>query len=79
MAWIELGLESPDTVTLIVRDDGVGFDPAILEQIVPRGHLGLKQMRERAENLKGRFELHSQPGGGTEIRIVLPLTGKRET
>jgi signal transduction histidine kinase len=76
MVWIELDLESPDVVTLRVRDDGVGLNPALLDQIVPSGHLGLKQMRERAENLKGRFELRSQPGSGTEIRVVLPLTNK---
>lgn len=75
MVWIELGLESPDAVTLTARDDGVGLDPAILDQIVQRGHLGLKQMRERVENLRGAFELHSQPGSGTEIHVVLPLTG----
>jgi PAS domain S-box-containing protein len=75
MVWIELGLESPDAVTLTVRDDGVGLDPAILDQIVQRGHLGLKQMRERVENLRGAFELRSQPGSGAEIHVVLPLTG----
>jgi PAS domain S-box-containing protein len=76
MAWIELDLESPNAVTLSVRDDGLGFDPAILDPIVQRGHLGLKQMRERVENLRGAFELHSQPGSGTEIHVVLPLTSR---
>jgi PAS domain S-box-containing protein len=75
MAWIELDLESPGAVVLRIRDDGLGFDPAILDHIVQRGHLGLKQMRERVENLGGAFELHSQPGSGTEIHVVLPLTG----
>jgi PAS domain S-box-containing protein len=79
MVWIEVDLESPGAVILKVRDDGRGFDPAILGQVVRRGHLGLKQMRERVENLKGVFELSSQPGNGTEIRAVLPLTGKRDT
>jgi len=78
MVWIELNLESPEVVTLKVRDDGVGFDPAILGQVVQHGHLGLKQMRERVENLKGVFELSSQSGSGTEIQAVLPLTGKRD-
>ncbi len=79
MAWVELDLESPDVVTLAVRDDGVGFDPAILDQAVQRGHLGLKQMRERVENLKGMFELRSQPGSGTEIQVVLPLVTQSHT
>jgi signal transduction histidine kinase len=78
MVWIELDLDVPDAVTLHVRDDGVGFDPVVLGQIVQRGHLGLKQMRERVENLGGTFELHSKPGNGTEIRIVLPLGVKRK-
>jgi PAS domain S-box-containing protein len=79
MVWIGLDLDAPDAVTLRVRDDGVGFAPAMLEQIVQCGHLGLKQMRERVENLNGVFELHSQPGGGTEITIVLPLVTQSHT
>jgi two-component system NarL family sensor kinase len=75
MVRVILELESSNAVKLSVRDDGAGFDPAILDQAVRRGHLGLKQMRERVENLNGTFELHSQPGSGTEIYVVLPLGG----
>jgi signal transduction histidine kinase len=78
MAWIVLDLTAPDSVSLSVRDDGAGFDPAHLEQFVQRGHLGLRQMRERVERRQGVFEILSQPGQGTEIRAVLPLEeGKR--
>jgi PAS domain S-box-containing protein len=73
MAWIVLDLAAPAVVSLSVRDDGVGFDPAHQEQFAQHGHLGLKQMRERVERRKGTFEIHSQPGQGTEIRAVLPL------
>jgi PAS domain S-box-containing protein len=75
MVWVALDLESPDVVRLSVRDDGEGFDPAGLEQAVRRGHLGLKQMRERVENLNGTFSLNSQPGEGTEICVTLSLRG----
>lgn len=71
--WVELNLEEAETVHLTVRDDGVGFDPAILEQAARSGHLGLKQMRERVAGLKGTFSLRSAPGQGTEIRISLPV------
>jgi PAS domain S-box-containing protein len=74
MIWIALDLESPDAVKLSVRDDGVGFDSTTLDQAVRRGHLGLKQMHERVENLNGTLELHSQPGSGTEIRVSLPMS-----
>jgi signal transduction histidine kinase len=76
--WIAVDLTSPAAVVLSIRDDGVGFDPLTLDQASQRRHLGLKHMRERVENLKGTVEVHSQPGSGTEIRVVLPLTGERE-
>jgi PAS domain S-box-containing protein len=75
MVWLVLDLTSPDAVALRIRDDGVGFDPAILEQVARHGHFGLKQMRERVERLHGTLDLHSQRGRGTEIHAVLPLRG----
>jgi signal transduction histidine kinase len=54
---------------LEIQDNGTGFDPA---REYP-GHLGLKSMRERAERLRGEFEIHSTPGRGTRIRVELPL------
>ncbi len=73
--WIEFKLDE-EALHLVIRDDGVGFDPAILEQAVRRGHVGLKQMQERVARLKGTFALHTAPGKGTEIRVVLPLEGR---
>ncbi len=72
--WVELHVEA-GTVHLTVRDDGVGFDPAVLEGAVRRGHIGLKQMRERVAGLKGTFALHSEPGRGTEICVRLDHKG----
>ncbi len=71
--WVELNVEETGSVCLTVRDDGVGFDPAILDQAIRSGHVGLKQMRERVAVLKGTFTLSSKPGHGTEICITLPL------
>jgi PAS domain S-box-containing protein len=72
--WVELALEPPGSVTLSVQDDGVGFDPQDLDQAVRYGHLGLKQMRERVEDLEGAFALQSQVGKGTQVRVALPLS-----
>jgi signal transduction histidine kinase len=57
-------------VTLRVADDGRGFDPQ-----VPRSgpHLGLWSMRERAEQLGGRFQVRSVPGEGTTVSASIPL------
>jgi len=57
-------------VTLRIADDGRGFDP----QASRLGtHLGLWSMRERVEQLGGRFEVESAPGAGTTVRVVIPL------
>lgn len=51
---------------LVVRDDGIGFDPA-------RAHttFGLLAMTERAELVGGRVEITSAPAAGTTIRARL--------
>jgi signal transduction histidine kinase len=53
-----------------VTDDGRGFDAD-----EPRSgqHLGLWSMRERVEQLGGRFELQSRPGRGTVLKAWLPV------
>jgi signal transduction histidine kinase len=49
-----------------VGDDGVGgADPA--------GGSGLVGLRDRVEALDGRLTLHSPRGGGTTVRVELPL------
>ncbi len=50
---------------LSVMDDGRGFDPAA----VMGDHMGLKIMRERAENIGARLEISSQTGSGTTIEV----------
>ena len=51
-----------------VADDGRGFDAAS-----PRAGIGLSAMRERVEGLGGVFEVESRPGGGTSVRVTVPL------
>jgi signal transduction histidine kinase len=57
-------------VTLHIADDGRGFDPQAPQ---PGTHLGLWSMRERVEQLGGRFEVESAPGAGTTVRAIIPL------
>ena len=58
-----------DTLTLVVRDDGRGFDPAKR----PASALGLAGMEERALALGGRLEVRSAPGQGTTVTLRCPL------
>lgn len=63
-----------DEICVTVEDDGVGFDPAILDWSTEsqRG-LGLFNVKERIEYLKGRLEIHSAPGRGTTVILAVPF------
>jgi len=58
-------------VQLSVRDDGRGFDPALVNQ---NGHFGLVGMRERAQRIGGTFKIVSSVETGTEVLIEVPIT-----
>jgi signal transduction histidine kinase len=54
---------------LDVRDDGLGLPDH------PRTGVGLTSMRERSTELGGSFEIARADGGGTLVRVRLPLPG----
>lgn len=59
-----------------VADDGAGFDPELpRRRRFPR--FGLAIMRERAESIGGRLEVHSAPGEGTRVEVTLPIPDDR--
>jgi len=61
-------------VRIVVSDDGVGFDPeAVRAREGTDGSFGLFSLRERLEQLGGRLEVESAPGGGASFTIVAPL------
>ena len=57
-------------LTLIVRDNGAGFD--VQESKAATG-LGLVSMRERLHLIGGEFDIDSAPGTGTRIWARTPL------
>jgi len=58
-----------EAVTLVVHDDGRGFDPAN-----PRaGSLGLVGMSERVALLGGRLTIESSEDAGTMLKAEVPL------
>jgi signal transduction histidine kinase len=58
---------SPESVHLVVADDGAGFDPATSRS----GGRGLANMRRRAESAGGAFDI-SSTANGTEITVRIP-------
>src|ERR1700686_3022031 len=64
----------PKQVGAVIRDDGVGMDVEATEASVDRTrHFGLLTMRERADGDKGKLEIRSQLGKGTEVRATFDL------
>jgi signal transduction histidine kinase len=58
-------------VRLMIRDDGVGFDPGNATGLVAQGHFGLINMRERVEMVGGKLQVDSSPGRGTTVAVEM--------
>jgi len=74
-------VDDRDWVALEMRDDGPGFDPAILPRVFepyattkPRGTgLGLAIVHRIVDQIGGRIEAENTAGGGALVRILLPM------
>jgi signal transduction histidine kinase/streptogramin lyase len=62
-----------DSIELLVRDDGCGFDCALAESAYLSNHWGLAGMKERAKQCFGKIAIESTPGTGTVVRFEAPL------
>jgi signal transduction histidine kinase len=60
--------------TLVVADDGIGFDETTP---APAGHRGLGNMRARAEAVGATMQVRSASGKGTSIVVTMPDHGAR--
>jgi len=61
-----------DHVSLIVEDNGVGFNPS--DAHAAAEGFGLIGMRERAALAGGQLQIESAPGRGTTVILRVPLT-----
>ena len=59
-------------LSVTVSDQGPGFTP---DAVAAEGHLGLANLRERAELLGGTFKVSSAPNQGTIVRLWMPIAG----
>lgn len=71
---------APETVTLIMSDDGHGFRlPESPAEFAPQGHFGLLGLHERSELIGAHLDIRSAPGQGTQVVISLPTPSVRST
>ncbi len=63
------------TVLLRIIDDGVGLDPGEVDKRA-EGHLGLRLLKDRVENLGGTLTVRAGPHGGTTVLAELPVNSE---
>lgn len=63
------------TLTLIIEDDGIGFDYDKVKNRDPSKHnFGLIGMQERASLIGGKFTIESKIGKGTTLFVKIPIS-----
>ena len=80
---LELGRHDPDDVVIAVRDHGSGIADELCDRVflpffpqhAGRPGLGLAVAAKFAHALGGHIEIETEPGVGTEARVVLPIGG----
>jgi ligand-binding sensor domain-containing protein/signal transduction histidine kinase len=55
---------------LTIKDNGKGFDPLLT---TGNGN-GLENFKQRAKNLNATINIGSQPGSGTSVTLLMPIT-----
>jgi two-component system NarL family sensor kinase len=70
---VELGVEVRDGLAILgLQDDGRGFEPGRMDAAAPGEHLGLRMLRDLAEDAGGFLAVTSAPGEGTTVRVEVP-------
>ena len=57
-----------------IEDQGIGFDLANSQNLA--GHIGLSEMRERAEKIGWALSIDTHPGLGTRLRVENTMNGQ---
>ncbi|MFJ5445459.1 PAS domain S-box protein [Methylobacillus methanolivorans] len=66
---ISLSQHENGTLTLLIKDNGIGMNMCNVDQ---SRHFGLLGMRERTQALYGTFSIDSLPGQGSAISVTIP-------
>jgi len=65
--WLRVSL-ADDILRIVIEDNGKGFGGSTTDA----GADGLRNMRQRMEEIRGQFQLTSAPDQGTRIGLILP-------
>ncbi len=67
-----------DSASVIIEDDGKGFDGEGAMESDSRARLGLLGMKERVAFAGGTLAIESSPGAGTSVLIRIPIQSTEE-
>ena len=70
---VDLHAEAETQLALTVRDDGCGMKAGTVPGF------GIRGMQERVEGLGGCCQIESAPGGGTCVRVAIPVIGPHDS
>jgi len=57
---------------LLIRDDGKGIDPTVVNAGGRPGHWGLPGVRERAKQIQSHLDFWTENRAGTEVQLTVP-------
>jgi two-component system NarL family sensor kinase len=72
MVCVEVTNPTPDTIRLVVTDDGRGFAPDVRDRRRADGHVGLSLLDGLVKQVDGTLVVASSPGGGTRLDLEVP-------
>jgi len=76
--FLKIGVELDGSKAYItISDGGNGFDASRFEH-EDSDHFGLVFMRERMDQIGGSLNIHSVPGGGTVLKLEVPVRKQLE-
>jgi two-component system nitrate/nitrite sensor histidine kinase NarX len=74
-----------DQLEFRIEDDGLGMDEPSVSTLItlakglaPSNHFGLEIMQSRAKRLGGSLAVGPNDGGGTRVRLLLPISQTRQ-
>jgi signal transduction histidine kinase len=70
--WLRL-YQQDDVLLLEIEDDGQGFEPTQIGKQTLKGGMGLLNVQERVQAMKGTVTIWSEPGKGTKLTIRTQL------
>ena len=67
-------MQTPNRWTkIVVEDNGIGFNPTVIESRRATGGFGLFSIQQRLAHVGGRLEIESEPGNGARLILLAPL------